>query len=297
MSSALKISIVIAILLVSQVAFGQRGRGGFRGGGDRGGGDYGGRGFQRGGPDQGSGRFQRGGPDQRGGGDSNRPAPSDDSGRGSSRTAEFLKKLDANGNGMIEASEATDPGAKDVLERVFKKAGMEPHYPVLIADLLKGDASSGSPSSGVASKSPAAGLMSPPGMGFGSPPTSGGGSASTSSSTPVTPTFSSTAGANSPTSPPSASSASSSVANAKPIPHKPARFRTALEQLPKGLPEWFLEKDVHHNGQITMAEYTTNWTPDKVAEFNRYDLNHDGIITAAECLKVEKGGTSARQFP
>lgn len=201
MSSALKISIVIAILLVSQVAFGQRGRGGFRGGGDRGGGDYGGRGFQRGGPDQGSGRFQRGGPDQRGGGDSNRPAPSDDSGRGSSRTAEFLKKLDANGNGMIEASEATDPGAKDVLERVFKKAGMEPHYPVLIADLLKGDASSGSPSSGVASKSPAAGLMSPPGMGFGSPPTSGGGSASTSSSTPVTPTFSSTAGANSPTSP------------------------------------------------------------------------------------------------
>ena len=37
-----------------------------------------------------------------------------------------------------------------------------------------------------------------------------------------------------------------------------------------------------------MAEFTDNWTPEKLAEFARYDLNHDGIITAAECLKVEK---------
>ena len=36
-----------------------------------------------------------------------------------------------------------------------------------------------------------------------------------------------------------------------------------------------------------MAEFATEWTPALVAEFNRYDLNHDGIITAAECLKVE----------
>jgi len=62
--------------------------------------------------------------------------------------------------------------------------------------------------------------------------------------------------------------------------------------LPKGLPDWFLEKNV--DGQITMADFATTWTPEKVAEFARYDLNHDGIITAAECLKVEKGKASSK---
>jgi hypothetical protein len=42
------------------------------------------------------------------------------------------------------------------------------------------------------------------------------------------------------------------------------------------------------DGQITMAEFADHWTPDTVAEFEKYDLNHDGIITAAECLKAEK---------
>ena len=64
--------------------------------------------------------------------------------------------------------------------------------------------------------------------------------------------------------------------------------------MPKGLPDWFLEKDANGDGQITMAEYTDNWTPEKVAEFARYDLNHDGIITAAECLKVEKAAAGSK---
>ena len=36
-----------------------------------------------------------------------------------------------------------------------------------------------------------------------------------------------------------------------------------------------------------MAEFATEWTPERAAEFDSYDLNHDGIITAAEVLKVE----------
>ena len=84
-------------------------------------------------------------------------------------------------------------------------------------------------------------------------------------------------------------------ADAKPAPRKPSRFLTARERLPKGLPDWFLEKDVNGNGQITMAEFTDTWTPEKLAEFARYDLNHDGIITAAECLKVEKAKASSKQ--
>ena len=84
------------------------------------------------------------------------------------------------------------------------------------------------------------------------------------------------------------------LADAKPAPRKPGRFLTARERLPKGLPDWFLEKDVNGDGQITMAEFTDNWTPEKLAEFARYDLNHDGIITAAECLKVEKAKAGSK---
>jgi hypothetical protein len=76
--------------------------------------------------------------------------------------------------------------------------------------------------------------------------------------------------------------------DAKPVPKKPSRFATGPERLPKGLPQWFLDIDVNGTGQITMAQYTENWTTQKVEKFNRYDLNHDGIITAEEVLKVEK---------
>jgi hypothetical protein len=76
------------------------------------------------------------------------------------------------------------------------------------------------------------------------------------------------------------------TADAKP-PTKSGRLRTPIERLPAGLPDWFRQK-ADADGQITMAEFTDNWTPDKLAEFEKYDLNHDGIITADEVLKVEK---------
>jgi Ca2+-binding EF-hand superfamily protein len=80
---------------------------------------------------------------------------------------------------------------------------------------------------------------------------------------------------------------SAAVPAAAPTKPRSGRFLTPTERLPKGLPAWFLAKDVHGNGQITMAEFASEWTSETAAEFNRYDLNHDGIITAAEVLKVE----------
>jgi Ca2+-binding EF-hand superfamily protein len=68
---------------------------------------------------------------------------------------------------------------------------------------------------------------------------------------------------------------------------KPSKFRTALEMLPAGLPETFLQKDADHDGQVSMAEWTTAWSDEEAARFAKYDLNHDGIITAAEFLKIE----------
>ncbi len=65
------------------------------------------------------------------------------------------------------------------------------------------------------------------------------------------------------------------------------------------MPQWFIDKDRNGDGQITMAQYATNWTPALVAEFNKYDLNHDGIITAEEVLKVLgiTAGSAAKAAP
>jgi hypothetical protein len=39
-----------------------------------------------------------------------------------------------------------------------------------------------------------------------------------------------------------------------------------------------------------MSEYSRTWSERTVAEFRRYDLNDDGIITAKEATKSSSGG-------
>jgi hypothetical protein len=69
---------------------------------------------------------------------------------------------------------------------------------------------------------------------------------------------------------------------------KTYRVLSPIERLPEGLPDWFARDDANGDGQVSMSEFTHDWTPTKAAEFTRYDLNGDGIITTDECLKVEK---------
>ena len=283
MSSAAKVSIIIGVLSIFQLApgqfvFGQGRRGGW------------------------------------GGRDENRPMSDDEIARRMARTKDFLKTIDTNGNGMIDPDEASDAQAKPMLDRIFSRLGKEPHYPMAISEILQGvDASyRARGNTGGGGTSTVGGSPSPNGPPSATP-AAGGGSSNSSTSNLVTPGVSGSAAVNLTTAPPSGeaapSQASASVpagsvpagsvpagsvpagsppADAKPAPRKPGRFLTARERLPKGLPDWFLEKDVNGDGQVTMAQFTDNWTPEKVAEFARYDLNHDGIITAAECLKVEK---------
>jgi len=81
---------------------------------------------------------------------------------------------------------------------------------------------------------------------------------------------------------------------------KPGKLRlsTALERLPSGLPDWFFEKDANADGQVSMAEFASTWSESKLAEFLRYDLNGDGIITPAECLAAEKQkSVAAKESP
>ncbi|MGI8982580.1 MAG: hypothetical protein ACR2FY_25390 [Pirellulaceae bacterium] len=69
---------------------------------------------------------------------------------------------------------------------------------------------------------------------------------------------------------------------------KSYRFLTPTERLPKGMPDWFLKNDADGDGQIMMSEYSTSWTTATAADFAKYDLDGDGIITPNECLEVEK---------
>ena len=66
------------------------------------------------------------------------------------------------------------------------------------------------------------------------------------------------------------------------------RIPSAIERLPAGMPDWFLKKDANTDGQVSMAEYTQDWSDSKISEFLKYDLNRDGVITPTECLRVEK---------
>ncbi len=74
-------------------------------------------------------------------------------------------------------------------------------------------------------------------------------------------------------------------------------YMTGIESqagnLSEALPIWFFELDENGDEQIAMAEFTSDWSEEKLAEFAAYDVNGDGLITASEILdsKSVSGGT------
>jgi hypothetical protein len=208
-----------------------------------------------------------------------------------------LTALDVNKNGQIEAEEADDT-AKMILGR-YLPAPLQ--FPIAIADVVKaaeakyanGGSSAPSASTPAASAPAASAPAGTPTAPPSTPP------ASTSPSQPSTTPAATTpsAGSASPAAPSTSPAPSASPSmpgtrgpgpSASSTTQKPrTKWSTAAERVPKGLPSWFLSK-MDADGQITMANYTNNWTPEAVKQFEKYDLNHDGIITAAEVLKVEK---------
>jgi hypothetical protein len=65
------------------------------------------------------------------------------------------------------------------------------------------------------------------------------------------------------------------------------RFFVSASQLPMGVAGWFLDDDFNGDGQVTMAEFSANWTDVEAERFATWDLNRDGVITAAECASAE----------
>lgn len=65
------------------------------------------------------------------------------------------------------------------------------------------------------------------------------------------------------------------------------------------LPAWFFEQDANRDGQISMPEFTTEWTTAKRKEFAAFDLNSDGLLTEQELTKsaAATGGDYTSQEP
>ena len=72
-------------------------------------------------------------------------------------------------------------------------------------------------------------------------------------------------------------------------------FRSSDEKaLPDGLPGFFTDRDKNGDGQITLAEYASEFNDSIVAEFMESDLNNDGVIIPSEALRaVEQSDTSS----
>jgi Ca2+-binding EF-hand superfamily protein len=68
------------------------------------------------------------------------------------------------------------------------------------------------------------------------------------------------------------------------------RFKTLQERLPEGLPEWFARNDTDADGQVAMAEFAVSWSDSVIADYAKFDLNRDGLITPRECLAAVANG-------
>lgn len=66
----------------------------------------------------------------------------------------------------------------------------------------------------------------------------------------------------------------------------------------KGIPGWFYELDENQDEQVSMVEFTEEWTEAKVTEFANLDSNGDGVITANEMLqsKAMVGGSYSNRI-
>lgn len=72
-------------------------------------------------------------------------------------------------------------------------------------------------------------------------------------------------------------------------------FYVPPSRLPKGIANWFRERDANGDGQVSMVEYSSKWSQAEALEFARFDKNGDGIIAPEEA--VVAGGKRGKNEP
>lgn len=60
-----------------------------------------------------------------------------------------------------------------------------------------------------------------------------------------------------------------------------------------GIPGWFFEKDSNRDSQVSVAEFSSEWTSEELVQFEGLDLNGDGLLTKQEVIqsKAITGGS------
>lgn len=65
------------------------------------------------------------------------------------------------------------------------------------------------------------------------------------------------------------------------------RSKDNKEKYP-GLPPWFYVEDKDGDGQVTMAEHSSNWNDARIAEWQKLDTNGDGVMSRQEAIASTK---------
>jgi subtilisin-like proprotein convertase family protein len=58
--------------------------------------------------------------------------------------------------------------------------------------------------------------------------------------------------------------------------------------LTEGIPGWFYELDTNRDRQVSLSEFTVDWSEQKMQEFTTLDLNSDGLLTAEEVANSQR---------
>ena len=91
----------------------------------------------------------------------------------------------------------------------------------------------------------------------------------------------------SPTTAPSSATTNGSATAATAQARAARRYFVPTTRMPNGLPEWFVERDLDGDGQLTLAEFAPGGRPEESLDFESFDENRDGVITSLEGARVQ----------
>jgi len=87
---------------------------------------------------------------------------------------------------------------------------------------------------------------------------------------------------------PSAEEASEETDASPKGPRRDLKYFVPASRLPKGLPQWFFDRDANGDGQLTLREFAPKSSKSQRDNFSKLDLNRDGLVTSAEYARASR---------